>query len=283
MCIELSFSLTASEKSQIENLFTDCARKDPLTLSPLIPCEEEELTVLFNRENGRLLSILETAPVSPDIWELRAFTHPEHRRKGCLRRLFTHLSSRLFPDGLPEFFFYDDGSSPDTTALIRHLACPLWDTEHLLALEIPRKAPKRPDRAPVISAVPCPSPAALTQIHREVFDWPASESEEYLAACGNDPDCRAFLLRKDGRPVGCFLLTTDRESACLSGFGLTPDCRSRGLSSPALQTVLDALPASCRRLNVQVSESNRPAYRLYRKAGFISVSRLSSYRFTGFS
>ncbi|MCI8513519.1 MAG: GNAT family N-acetyltransferase [Lachnospiraceae bacterium] len=277
MCIEVSFSLNQEESSQIDGLFAACRKKDSLPFSSLIPCEPKDLTVFFYRENGRLLSLLETAPFSPDTWELRAFTHPDARRRGYLRRLFSFMAARLFADGLPEFFFYAGENSEDTKGFVRRFACQKLDTDHLLSLTPPWPAPQNK-----FSAVPCQSSDKLAGIHADIFGWPVAESGQYLAENLEDPGRLAFLLEKTGRPAGCFLLTFFSETACLSGFGLRPAFRGKGFAAPALNAVLNSLPSSCQRLDVQVSESNKPAYHLYRKAGFISRSALTSYRFSGF-
>lgn len=282
MSIEISFSLTEEEQAQIEELFAACRRKEPLSLSPLIPCAKDDRTVFFYREAGRLLSVLETAPFSPGVLELRAFTRPEARKTGCFRRLFLDMTRRFFPDGPeyepPKFFFYDDESSRDTAGFIRRFSCPKLDTDHLLSLEAPWPNLK----FPIFSAAPCPACDLLARVHGEVFGWPVSESAEYLTEALTDPGCRAFLIRENNRPAGCFLLTSGPEAACLSAFGLTPAFRGKNLSDTALRLVFQCLPSRCQRLNVQVSESNEPAYRLYQKAGFLSVNRLSSYLFSGF-
>jgi hypothetical protein len=281
MYIQMLTELSDYEKRQADRLLAACREKDPLTLSYLCPEEEDDIPVytFFCQENGELLAFLQASPSDKNTWELRAATRPDARQSGCFRRLFDDMTGRLFPEQLPDFFFISDGTCPDTKGLIRHLACPKLDSEHLLSLPLPFSEPPDPNG---FSAVLCRSAKTLAAVHAEVFGWDLDSSQTYLQDIMSAPDSRPLLLNHNGQAAGCGLLFLSETSAYLLGFGLIPGMRGKQLAAGALSAVCLSLPENCRRLDVQTAESNQPAFCLYQNYGFISRSRLDLYRFPGF-
>ncbi|MDG2476903.1 MAG: GNAT family N-acetyltransferase [Phycisphaerales bacterium] len=75
---------------------------------------------------------------------------------------------------------------------------------------------------------------------------------------------------RDGQPVGCVLMTCDRDAvADLAYIGLMPSSRGRGIAGAVLRVMLKRL-LSCdiRTIRLAVDATNAPATRLYRQLGF---------------
>ena len=68
------------------------------------------------------------------------------------------------------------------------------------------------------------------------------------------------------------------DEAHVTTFGVRPDLRRRHIGERLLVDVLEqALRSGCRRVTLEVRESNEGAIRLYRKYGFAPVTRRRGY------
>ena len=80
-----------------------------------------------------------------------------------------------------------------------------------------------------------------------------------------------WLATVGHEPVGTIQCTYDPESAeaVIHNIGVVPARRRGGVGSALLSRCLSALSAvSCRALSLEVTATNEPALRLYRKFGF---------------
>ncbi len=266
-------------------LYQVCKEKDPLTLAPFLETEDEEslLTCVYDR-NGRLdayFTVL-TGPAE-DGWEIRAFTRPECRHHGLFYQLLDAFEDALTEDPameLPDFYyFYSDGTSPDTEGFATHTECEQLDSEQFLSLNVPafRLRAAASSALPKITAVPCSEAVVLADLHCRCFDWEPDTSHAYAQTSLDAPDCQGYLLQNGAGTLGCFFLQENAGAACLFGFGLLPEFRGCGLARAALTAVVSALSAACHQLDVQVSTSNAPAYGLYRTTGFEVRAKLDIY------
>lgn len=91
-----------------------------------------------------------------------------------------------------------------------------------------------------------------------------------------------WILRRDGRDVGCLLVNglpgcDDRELIYL---GLVADCRGQGLSRVLLRrAIADAARAGAQQLRLAVDTLNVPAIKLYQRAGFVRTHGRDIYFF----
>lgn len=276
MSVHIYRDLTPAIRREMQELYKECTKKDPLTLSPLSVDEDGEPIVActFHREGQLEAFLIASDYIEEGYWEVSAFTRPECRKQGLFRLLFDTLLFELEESEPEQFFFYCDGKSPDTLGFIDHLSCERLDSEQILVLD-DSQAKQLPYGQ--VTASLCKNAHILGQIHASAFGWSPEESQAYMEDCLSDPDCHGYLLNFGFHMIGCFLLDTAGPTACLAAFCLDPAFQKKGLSKPALTAVWKSLPKHCNKLSVHVAESNEAAYHLYRSSGFQIAAKLDSY------
>jgi len=106
--------------------------------------------------------------------------------------------------------------------------------------------------------------AALQAIVPEAAQWRAAD---YL-----DHDCRVAVL--DGGVVGFLVWRAVADEREILNLAVHPGYRRRGVAAALLGATLREAPA---RWFLEVRESNTTARQLYRKLGFIEVSKRPAY------
>jgi ribosomal-protein-alanine N-acetyltransferase len=131
-------------------------------------------------------------------------------------------------------------------------------------------------RTPSIEPATQHDAARLAQIHTASFHrgWGEGEFETMLAE-------RNTLVHRLclGRKIAGFIVSRiGADEAEILSVALDPDQRGRGLSRDLLLTHLGHLAGrGVRTVFLEVEENNRPARRLYERAGFAIVGRRERY------
>ncbi|HEY8268157.1 MAG TPA: GNAT family N-acetyltransferase [Xanthobacteraceae bacterium] len=121
--------------------------------------------------------------------------------------------------------------------------------------------------------------ATLAIVHATCFrhGWSEAEFEQLLA----DRSVIAQVGRSDGgrgRIVGFILSRRAADEAEILTVAVLPAERGRGLASSLVRRHLSRLAAlGVARLFLEVEDGNRPALRLYERAGFSQVGRREGY------
>ena len=118
--------------------------------------------------------------------------------------------------------------------------------------------------------------ARLAQLHATSFylGWGESEFELMLA----ERNTLAHRLRLGRRIIGFAVSRIGADEAEILSIAVDPRYRGRGLSRDLLLTHLGHLVGrGVRTIFLEVEETNRPARRLYERAGFTVVGRRERY------
>jgi ribosomal-protein-alanine N-acetyltransferase len=116
----------------------------------------------------------------------------------------------------------------------------------------------------------------LAQLHGESFHrgWGENEFEAMLA----ERNTLVHRLRAGNRIVGFAVSRLAADEAEILSIAVAASHRGRGLSRPLLLTHLGHLAGrGTRTIFLEVEENNRPARKLYERAGFAVVGRRERY------
>lgn len=87
-----------------------------------------------------------------------------------------------------------------------------------------------------------------------------------------------LVAEVDGEVVGYLGSTVILDEAHITTFGVRPDQRRRRVGERLLVTLLnEAVRRGVRRITLEVRESNEAAQALYRRYGFVALSRRRAY------
>jgi len=130
--------------------------------------------------------------------------------------------------------------------------------------------------APSISEARPADAAAIAAVHGRSFrrGWDEYEIRRLLL----DRNITAQRLTIGAKLVGFILSRTAPDEAEILSVAIAPGWKGRGLSRQLLDLHLRRLAgAGVRSVYLEVGESNEPARRLYRQAGFREVGRRQGY------
>jgi ribosomal-protein-alanine N-acetyltransferase len=130
--------------------------------------------------------------------------------------------------------------------------------------------------APSISETRPADAAAIAAVHGRSFrrGWDEDEIRQLLL----DRNVTAQRLTIGAKLVGFILSRTTADEAEILSVAIAPSWKGRGLSRQLLDLHLRRLAGTgVRSVYLEVGESNVPACRLYRRAGFREVGRRQGY------
>ena len=275
--------LTPSEKSMILSLEEQCRQYEQLELSaPDLDDPEAEILMYFEEPRGNLVSVLIAYDIGEAL-EVKAYTHPEKRSRGYFSALFETLLNEH--EEVP-VCFYTDGCSYDALSVLESIDAEYEGTEHILQL---KNADDNDLSGPAVPEVEIRTAGsslfpALSRMHARAFDVEEEDSLSFLEAASVQGDLiQAFFIHTGGQPECCgfaILSTADDGSAAsgtsLYGFTVDTEHQGQGIGTAALQALL-MMPNLSFPVTLQVTEENEAAWKLYRHAGFESVSELMEY------
>lgn len=132
---------------------------------------------------------------------------------------------------------------------------------------------------PAISGARAADARTLAQLHANSFPvgWSEAEFERLLS----DPSIVTHVARENGgrgKTSGFLMSRCAADEAEILSVAVDPRSRGRGLAGDLLRHHLARIAArGITRIFLEVGEDNRPALRLYNRAGFHEVGKRAGY------
>jgi len=130
--------------------------------------------------------------------------------------------------------------------------------------------------APILAEADPRDAAAIAALHAASFHRGWSEDE--VEALLTERNVMAHRATLGGKLAGFIMSRRAADEAEILSVAVTKSCRGRGFARELLQLHLRRLAGSgARAVFLEVDETNMPAIRLYRRAGFQDVGRRPNY------
>ena len=189
-----------------------------------------------------LVSFLSIFVSNQEECEVYANTLPRYRKQGYFRRLFEMASEQIKNYGIRKVYFVNEPSCLAGSEALRMLGAKLETSEYLMSYNM------RID----------PKPRRILTLRST-----STENGELLET-----------FRDDVR-VGSMNLEIERHIATIYNLEIEPEYRGRGYGVETLLLALEHLKKSgCCKVILHVSSSNKVAYRMYSRHGFVHVEQL---------
>lgn len=278
MKITHTSKLEEQQKQQLRSIVAQCCEAEDLHLS--FPEEGEEFWIL--EENGQAASFFSICRTTESLWECSAFTLPHFRKKGYFSSLLDEVCRYSEPNGDPELCFVTDRRCPAALSVLQELGAQLFQEEYMMEYDLTALQP------PQSSLIQWDQALSPEMIHRLSS---MEEGEEYFCSM-KDPasmshgkegqkEAPSFCLSRSSSlqelPVACRLMAQGGSVYLYSLYTL-PRLRRQGLAYTFFLSLIPILSAAgFEKLRLQVSGSNEPAMKLYKKTGFHITETLSFY------
>ena len=229
-------------------------------------------------EKGELVGLLTVYADDPDV-EVAILVHPNHRRQGIARALFTIFeketasfpirsvtfqTERIFLENHPDFVsnwgLVEDEETETWLGKDRrpYLLATVSNLEVLLADSSYQEQ---------ISQLKF---QAFSEEHesREVVD-------RYVAEALKDPESRLYILLKNGQVIGTCTVDLSSNTNYLYGLAIAELERGKGYGSYLVKSLVNKLiEQNDKAFQIAVEDSNVGAKRLYEKIGFVKQTQV---------
>ena len=280
--IQARNKLSQEELSEAKNLINCCQNydgtyRDPY-LSNMLNFDPNMPAFFLYYEKGELVGLLTVYADDQDV-EVTILVHPDHRRQGIARALFTSFeretasflihsvtfqTERVFLDRYPDFVI-NWGLVEDE------------DTETWLGKD------RRPYPLATVSNldVLLADRSYQDQISQLKFQAFSEEHESkevvdrYVAKALKDPESRLYILLKNGQVIGTCTVDLSSHTNYLYGLAIAELERGKGYGSYLAKSLVNQLiEQNDKAFQIAVEDSNVGAKRLYEKIGFVKQTQV---------
>ena len=251
--------------------------RDPY-LSNMLNFDPDMLAFFLYYEKGELVGLLTVYADDQDV-EVAILVHPNHRRQGIARALFTSFeketasfpirsvtfqTERIFLDRHPDFVsnwgLVEDEETETWLGKDRrpYLLATVSNLEVLLADSSYQEQ---------ISQLKF---QAFSEEHesREVVD-------RYVAEALKDPESRLYILLKNGQVIGTCTVDLSSNTNYFYGLAISELERGKGYGSYLAKSLVNQLiEQNDKEFQIAVEDSNVGAKRLYEKIGFVKQTQV---------
>ena len=229
-------------------------------------------------EKGELVGLLTVYADDQDV-EVAILVHPNHRRQGIARALFTSFeketasfpirsvtfqTERIFLDRHPDFVsnwgLVEDEETETWLGMDRrpYLLATVSNLEVLLA--------------------DCSYQEQISQLKFQVFSEEHESREvvdRYVAEALKDPESRLYILLKDGQVIGTCTVDLSSNTNYFYGLAISEPERGKGYGSYLAKSLVNQLiEQNDKEFQIAVEDSNVGAKRLYEKIGFVKQTQV---------
>ncbi|MFS9187148.1 GNAT family N-acetyltransferase [Streptococcus sp. DTU_2020_1001019_1_SI_AUS_MUR_006] len=280
--IQARNKLSQEELSEAKKLINCCQAydgtyRDPY-LSNMLNFDLSMPAFFLFYEKGELVGLLTVYADDQDV-EVTILVHPNHRRQGIARALFTSFekettsspirsvtfqTERIFLDRHPDFV--------NNWGLVKD-----EETETWLGKD------RRPYQLAKLSnlEVLLADSSYQEQISQLKFQAFSEEHESkevvdrYVAEALKDPESHLYILLKDGQVIGTCTVDLSTNTNYLYGLAISELERGKGYGSYLAKSLVNQLiEQNDKEFQIAVEDSNVGAKRLYEKIGFVKQTQV---------
>ena len=280
--IQARIKLSQEELSEAKKLINCCqvydgTYRDPY-LSNMLNFDLSMPAFFLFYEKGELVGLLTVYADDQDV-EVTILVHPNHRRQGIARALFTSFekemtsfpirsvtfqTERIFLDSHPDFvsnWGLIEDEETETWLGKDRKPYPLANVSNLEVLLADRSYQEQ------ISQLKF---QAFSEEHesREVVD-------RYVAKALKDPESRLYILLKNDQVIGTCTVDLSSNTNYLYGLAIAELERGQGYGSYIAKSLVNKLiEQNDKEFQIAVEDSNVGAKRLYEKIGFVKQTQV---------
>jgi ribosomal protein S18 acetylase RimI-like enzyme len=257
MLIVTAKELNKIQQSEISRILAACASCEKTALT--YPLDDEDtLHIIGYDDAGEPAAAIGMYHISEYSYEAVAFTVPGHRRSGYFKALFAKAQKLLYAlhHRQVSITWVTDENSPTAGKAARRIKAKRQSIELQMSLHMNNQY-----YADRLAGIP----------PREFRFVPAT------------PTNLVYRVMQSGRTLAVFslMLYDSSKKAYLYSFEVDRTLRGHGIGSRVFPHILKlAYEKGYTTISLQVSETNKAAYRIYRHAGMKVITRLGYYKMT---
>ncbi|MCY6354473.1 GNAT family N-acetyltransferase [Clostridium sp. ZS2-4] len=281
MRIETTNRLTENQMTEILNLETVAFCEDALEnyafLSNEINFDKTLQCFYIGYENDELIAFLTTFMPTSYEAEILAVTHPDHRGKGCFKKLFQTAKETLLLAGINKILLVIEPKSKSGVEVIKNFECTkLERSEYRMSYDGSKTLPEYQDLQ--FFEVNNQNKETFAEITRDAFP-DLEESSNFIDTVIFSKNRKGYIAYKEDIPVGVFDFNYEEGDTFLYGVGIARPYRGKGFGKQLVGFALNEGLKKFDKVVLDVDSENPIAFNLYKKCGFQIDFQVDYYRY----
>lgn len=287
MYIILKEYLDRKDYEEIENLRKLCLEADKTTLKleleyklamSDIGGETRNLNEFMCYSGEMLVGYAGICHFGGDSMEVNGMVHPEYRRRGIFKRLFSLVKNEWNKREIPGLLMLSDHNSPSGLGFIASEEALHDHSEYEMYLRGNMGGTPKTSRIILRKAT---NRDALEIARQNSVYFGKELGEEDIRMPEDEEKCglHIYIAELDGQVIGKVHLETGKAINGIYGLGVLPDYRGMGYGREILSRAVELMKeAKAQEIMLQVVATNSNALNLYRSCGFEETSTMDYYR-----
>jgi ribosomal protein S18 acetylase RimI-like enzyme len=228
----------------------------------------------FYYVDNSLVGYLGIGSFGRGVAELNGMVHPDWRRRGIFKRLYVLAMEECNRRNFDSILLLSDDKSDSGNSFIKSTNAKYSFSE--FHMQLTKKGIK--GNTSNISLRKALNSDA-ENIRRQNSIYFGIEDTRLTEPETEEKNNRiTYMIELNEKPIGKIKVTTEKDSAFISGFGILPEYRRKGYGKEAMIKTLDMIANNeIDDVSLDVASANSKALDLYRFCGFSEVSVMNYY------
>ncbi len=241
--------------------------------------QEMNSLFLFYKENN-LISVLSIFMPTASMAEISAYTLPEHRLKGYFKKLLDEAVKELKKFEQVDLLFVCEPQSIDGKAAIKKMGAEFHLTEYSLKFKGFSNDPEKQQLTQItLQKADLKDLEAIVDLSRLIFNDDYEDAKSMVTKSLESGVRTLYIAILDNRLIGMGAVSIENNEASIFGLGISPQYRGKGFGKELLDFILKELKnKGIQDVSIEVDSSNKNAFNLYVKCGFVVETSYDYYR-----
>lgn len=237
-----------------------------------------EINEFMFYDNNILIGYIGISDFGGDSLEINGMVHPEHRRRGIFRRLYSLVKDEYLRRTPKDVLLLSDVNSVSGIGFIRNLNATHDHSEYEMYLKNDNHI-KLLTKKVTFRKAENKDALEIAKQNAIYFDLEYNNDEIILPEQEEKAGIIIYIVELDGKPIAKVHLEMRDNLGSIYGLGVLPDYRRKGFGREILiQSIEKLKERNASNIMLQVSTNNEKALNLYRSCGFEITSCMEYYR-----
>lgn len=285
--IKLKEKLDQQDYDDINNLKNLCLETDKTTLKleldyKLNSAEEKseginDINEFMYYDENKLIGYIGICHFGGDAIEVNGMVHPEYRRKGVFKRLFSLVKDEWEKRELQKMLLLSDHNSISGLGFVKYAGADYDFSEYEMYLRGNAKKDLMLNNV-VLRKADNKDAKEITRQNCEYFGVEYKEEDIIMPEEEEKRGMVIYMAEVDNKIIGKVHLEMSGTVAGIYGLGVLKEYRGKGYGRETLTRAIEKLKESgSKEIMLQVSVKNKNALDLYISCGFAETSTMDYY------
>lgn len=285
--IKLKEDLDKNDYEAINNLQMLCEETDKVALKleldyKLIRAEGKKrklncINEFMYCDEDKLIGYIGICHFGGDAVEVNGMVHPEYRRMGVFKKLFSLVKDEWSKKEIPKMLLLSDNNSISGLEFIKTTGAEYTHTEYEMFLRNNAKQ-NEPSKEVILRKATNMDAREITRQNSIYFNIELREEDISMPEEEEKFGSTTYMAEVNNKIVGKVRLNVEEGVGGIYGLGILPEYRGKGYGREMLSLAVEKLKEKdIKDIMLQVEAKNKKALNLYKSCGFEETTTMNYY------